>query len=129
VPKTGVQNDQASIIEALQQAGPSESKITLIKNKLQRAIAIGYAGWPPGSRLLVRREVPHPGAQPAFTDVRGTRLSALPHQPRGPRYRLSEGTLPGTGRCEQVIRDLKDTGLGPSPAAASAVNEAWLTAS
>ena len=39
-----------------------------------------------------------------------------------------EALYRGRGRCEQVIRDLKDTGLAPLPSAALATNQAWLTA-
>lgn len=34
----------------------------------------------------------------------------------------------GRGRCERVIRDLKDTGLGRLPSAEFSTNEAWLAA-
>jgi hypothetical protein len=33
--------------------------------------------WPPGMRLIVREERPHPGAQPRITDVNGMRITAL----------------------------------------------------
>ena len=34
-------------------------------------------GWPAGSRLILRKERPHPGAQLTFTDVDGHRITAL----------------------------------------------------
>ena len=38
---------------------------------------IDLAGWPPGMRVLVRAERPHPGAQLRFTDRNGLRLTAF----------------------------------------------------
>lgn len=32
---------------------------------------LGEAGWPPGLRVIVRRERPHPGAQLTFSDIHG----------------------------------------------------------
>jgi hypothetical protein len=33
--------------------------------------------WPPGMRVIVRKERPHPGAQVLFTDRDGLRLTAF----------------------------------------------------
>ena len=33
--------------------------------------------WPDGSRLILRKERPHPGAQLSFTDVDGHRITAI----------------------------------------------------
>ena len=86
------------------------------------------SGWPPGSRLLVRREIPHPGAQLTFTDVQGHRFQLW-------LTNLAEADLPylealyrGRGRCEQTIRALKATGLAHLPSADFATNQAWPTA-
>jgi hypothetical protein len=38
---------------------------------------IDLSSWPDGSRLIVRRERPHPGAQLTFTDIDGMRVTAL----------------------------------------------------
>jgi len=35
---------------------------------------IGLSSWPEGSRLILRKERPHPGAQLTFTDVTATAL-------------------------------------------------------
>ena len=34
-------------------------------------------GWPTGMRLIVRKERPHPGAQPRFSDADGMRLTCF----------------------------------------------------
>ena len=38
---------------------------------------MNLTAWPPGSRLIVRRERPHPGAQLRFTDAGGHRFTAF----------------------------------------------------
>ncbi|GAB2443609.1 hypothetical protein GCM10027262_61670 [Nocardia tengchongensis] len=35
------------------------------------------SGWPPGMRLVIRKERPYPGAQLRFTDRDGLRLTAF----------------------------------------------------
>src|SRR3954469_19875067 len=48
---------------------------------------VALDAWPQDSRLIVRRERPHPGAQLSFTDVDGHRFSVLHHRPSRPRSR------------------------------------------
>ena len=38
---------------------------------------IDLSNWPQGSRLILRKERPHPGAQLTFTDVHGHRVTAF----------------------------------------------------
>jgi hypothetical protein len=38
---------------------------------------VNLAAWPQGSRLIIRRERPHPGAQLRFTDASGHRFTAF----------------------------------------------------
>jgi hypothetical protein len=38
---------------------------------------VDLSAWPEGSRLIVRRERPHPGAQLSFTDHDGYRFQAI----------------------------------------------------
>ena len=41
-------------------------------------------GWPPGMRVIVRKERPHPGAQLRITDHEGMRITAFAtNSPRG----------------------------------------------
>ena len=37
----------------------------------------GLSSWPEGSRLILRKERPHPGAQLTFTDIDGHRITAF----------------------------------------------------
>jgi hypothetical protein len=68
---------------------------------------VSLDAWPEGSRLIVRRERPHPGAQLSFTDIDGHRFQCFitdqgdrdlaaggppprPRDRRGPRPRAQE---------------------------------------
>jgi hypothetical protein len=54
------------------------------------------SGWPPGMRLIVRRERPHPGAQLRVTDVDGHRITAfVTHPPAASWPTSSHGTAAG----------------------------------
>src|SRR4051812_7057903 len=92
-------------------------------------------GWPPGMRLIVRKERPHPGAQLRITDVDGHRITAFSHlhvrraagrpgaaaPPPGPRRGpdpLREGHRPGQPAAARLRpeRDLvRDRGAGRRP--------------
>ncbi len=87
-------------------------------------------GWPKGSRLILRKERPHPGAQLTFTDLDGMRVTAL-------LTNTPSGVVPGQAaglelrhrqhaRVEDRIREAKATGLRNLPCHATALNSAWL---
>ncbi len=40
-------------------------------------------GWPAGTRVIVRKERPHPGAQLRFTDIDGHRFTCLATSTKG----------------------------------------------
>lgn len=94
----------------------------------ERTPYVDLSGWPPGTRLLVRREIPHPGAQLTFTDVHGYRYPWTITNHPSLDIAFLEALHRGRGRCEQAIRDLKATGLAHLPSAHFAWNEAWVTA-
>jgi Transposase DDE domain group 1 len=93
---------------------------------------VDLTGWPAGSRLILRKERPHPGAQLRFTDVDGMRITAfLTDTPPG----VVPGQLAGLelrhrqhARVENRIRQAKATGLRNLPCRAQAENAAWLEA-
>ncbi len=89
---------------------------------------VDLSGWPPGTRLLVRRDVPHPGAQLTFTDVHGYHYQCTLTNLADRDVACVEALHRGRGRCVQTLRDLKDTGLAHRPSASFALNQAWLTA-
>jgi Transposase DDE domain group 1 len=82
--------------------------------------------WPTGSRLIVRRERPHPGAQLSFTDRDGYRFQAILTDQTDPDIALIERRHRQRARVEDRIRDDKDTGLAKLPFKAFALNAVWL---
>jgi len=88
---------------------------------------VDLSAWPEGSRMIVRREEPHPGAQLTFTDVDGHRYLVLLTDHPEPDICFLEALYRGRGRCECAIRDSKDTGLANLPSSEFAINVAWLT--
>jgi Transposase DDE domain group 1 len=85
--------------------------------------------YPAGTRFLVRRERPHPGAQLSLFDT----IEGFRHQV------MATDTAPGKGsiqflearhrahaRVEDRIRCGKDTGFGRFPSRIFAINQAWL---
>ena len=82
--------------------------------------------WPQGSRVIVRRERPHPGAQLSFTDHDGYRFQAILTDQTDPDIAILERRHRQRARVEDRIRDDKDTGLAKLPFKAFALNEVWL---
>ena len=83
-------------------------------------------GYPPGMRVIVRRERPHPGAQLRFDDVHGYRLTAfVTNSTRGQLADL-ELRHRRRARCEDRIRIAKDCGLTNLPLQGFAQNRLWL---
>ena len=91
---------------------------------------IDLSSWPDGSRLILRKEHPHPGAQLTFTDADGLRVTAI-------LTNTAPGLVPGQAaglelrhrqhaRVEDRIREAKATGLRNLPCRAFNENQAWL---
>lgn len=86
---------------------------------------LDLSGWPAGMRVIVRRERPHPGAQLRFDDVEGYRLTAFAtNTPRGQLADL-EVRHRRRARCEDRIRNAKDTGLVNLPLHGFGQNRIW----
>jgi hypothetical protein len=83
--------------------------------------------WPAGTRMIVRREIPHPGAQLTFTDIDGRRFQAFITDQTDPDIAYLEALQRGRGRAEKLICNLKDTGCTNLPSAEFQINAAWLT--
>ncbi len=86
---------------------------------------IDLEGWPEGSRLIVRRERPHPGAQLSFTDSDGHRFQAILTDRTGDAVCL-ECEHRARARCEDRIRCAKQMGLELLPFGDFAMNAVWL---
>jgi hypothetical protein len=82
--------------------------------------------WPEGSRVTVRRERPHPGAQLRFTDADGHRFTAFITDTAGGQLADLEVHHRSHARVEDRIRCGKDTGLRNFPCRGYAENKAWL---
>jgi hypothetical protein len=91
---------------------------------------VNLTSWPSGTRLILRKEHPHPGAQLRFTDADGMRVTAfitdtgvgvVPGQVAGLELRHRQHA-----RVEDRIRELKNTGLRNLPCHAFNANAAWL---
>ena len=87
---------------------------------------IDLGSWPEGSRLIVRRERPHPGAQLSFTDHDGYRFQAILTDQTDSDIAILERRHRGRARVEDRIRDDKDTGLAKLPFKQFAMNEVWV---
>ncbi len=83
--------------------------------------------WPAGTRMIVRREIPHPGAQLTFTDIDGRRFQAFITNQTDIDICYLEALQRGRGRAEKLICNLKDTGCTNLPSADFQINTAWLT--
>lgn len=81
--------------------------------------------WPPGMRVIVRRERPHPGAQLRFDDVDGYRLTAFATNTARGQLAALELRHRRRARCEDRIRIAKDTGLRNLPLKAFDQNRIW----
>ena len=71
--------------------------------------------WPEGSRVIVRREHPHPGAQLSFTDEDGHRFQAILTDQTSPDIQMLECRHRARARVENQNADMKDTGLSNRP--------------
>ena len=88
---------------------------------------LDLSGWPKGMRVIARKERPHPGAQLRITDIDGLRVTALATNSR--RGQLADLELRHRhrrrARCEDRIRNAKDTGLRNLPLHDMDQNRIW----
>jgi hypothetical protein len=91
---------------------------------------VDLSGWPAGTRLILRTERPHPGAQLRFTDSDGLRVTAFITD-------TAPGVVPGQlgglelrhrqhARVEDRIRQATATGPRNLPCRHADANAAWL---
>jgi Transposase DDE domain group 1 len=87
------------------------------------------ANYPQGTRFVVRRERPHPGAQLSlFDSIEGMRhqVMATDTPPGNGSIQYLEARHRAHARVEDRIRTGKDTGFGHFPSRVFAINQAWL---
>jgi hypothetical protein len=88
---------------------------------------LALESWPAGSRVLVRRERAHPGAQLTITDQDGHRFQAILTDQAATDIAQVERDHRGRARVEDHIRNDKDTGLRNLPFHDFNHNQVWLT--
>jgi hypothetical protein len=86
---------------------------------------VDLSAWPQGTRLIVRRERPHPGAQLRFTDLDGHRYTCLITDQDGNEVAQLERRHRLHARVEDRIQESQELGLGRLPFQALAPNRAW----
>jgi hypothetical protein len=86
---------------------------------------LDLSGWPDGSRVIVRRERPHPGAQLSFTDHDGHRFLATLTDLPGSPVEL-ECLHRARASAEDRVRAAKQTGLENLPFRDFDHNAVWL---
>jgi hypothetical protein len=82
--------------------------------------------WPAGTRLICRRERPHPGAQFQIFDEHGFRYTCFLTDQRDQDIASLELRHRRHARVEDRIRQGKDTGMRNLPHHAFAHNQTWL---
>lgn len=87
---------------------------------------IDLSAWPQGTRLIVRRERPHPGAQFQVFDSHGYRHTAFITDQQGTDIATLELRHRRRARVEDAIRCAKETGMRGLPFAAFEHNRVWL---
>lgn len=88
---------------------------------------IDLSAWPCGTRLVLRKERPHPGAQLRITDTDGHRVTGfITDTDDGRNIAALELRHRQHARVEDRIRQAKATGLRNFPCKAWNENQAWL---
>jgi Transposase DDE domain group 1 len=94
---------------------------------------VDLTGWPAGTRLILRKERPHPGAQLRTTDADGMRITGFLTNTAhgGPGRQLADLELRHRrhARVEDRIRAAKDTGLRNLPFHDADQNRIWVAIS
>ena len=88
---------------------------------------VNLDGWPAGTRLIVRRERPHPGAQLSLFDtIEGMRHTAFITNQHSADVAALELQQRQRARAENVIRDAKAAGLANLPFDDIVNNDVWM---
>jgi hypothetical protein len=82
--------------------------------------------WPEGTRLICRRERPHPGAQLSFCDVDGHRFQCFITDQQDENIATLEALHRSHAEVEDRVKTLKATGAERLPFYSFGANAAWL---
>jgi hypothetical protein len=94
--------------------------------QVTEAPALVPAWAPEGTRAIVRRERPHPGASLRLWDYNGWRHQVVLTNDDSADIAAVEATHRGHAQVENRIKNLKDTGLSRLPFGAHDANRAWV---
>jgi Transposase DDE domain group 1 len=86
---------------------------------------VNLASWPTGTRLICRRERPHPGAQLSFTDDNGHRFQCFITDQQDPDIAALEALHRQHAEVEDRVKTLKATGASRLPFHSFKANAAW----
>ncbi len=112
---------------AWQSAIDGEGKVREGARVAELADRVDLSGWPEGTRLIVRRERPHPGAQLSVFDCEtGHRHTAFITDQADEDIAALELGHRRRAKVEDAIRVAKETGMRRMPFAAFEHNAAWL---
>jgi hypothetical protein len=87
---------------------------------------VNLTSWPVGTRLICRRERPHPGAQLSFSDVNGHRFQCFITDQPDEDIAALEVCHRQHAEVEDRVKTLKATGAERLPFHSFAANAAWL---
>jgi hypothetical protein len=86
---------------------------------------VNLPDWPEGTRLICRRERPHPGAQLSFSDLDGHRFQCFITDQTDPDIAALEATHRQHAVVEDRVKTLKATGASYLPFHSFTTNTAW----
>jgi hypothetical protein len=86
---------------------------------------LDLSSWPSGTRLICRRERPHPGAQLSFTDLDGHRFQCFITDQEDENIAALEALHRQHAEVEDRVKTLKATGAGRLPFHSFTANAAW----
>ena len=86
---------------------------------------VNLPDWPKGTRLICRRERPHPGAQLSFSDLDGHRFQCFITDQTDPDIAELEATHRQHAVVEDRVKTLKATGASYLPFHSFDANAAW----
>jgi len=86
---------------------------------------LDLSSWPSGTRLICRRERPHPGAQLSFTDSGGHRFQCFITDQPGRDIAALEALHRKHAEVEDRVKTLKQAGAARLPFHAFTANAAW----
>ena len=86
---------------------------------------LDQSSWPSGTRLICRRERPHPGAQLSFTDLDGHRFQCFITDQADEDIAALEALHRQHAQVEDRVKTLKATGAGHLPFHCFTANAAW----